>query len=90
MKDVDIAGKTFNAGRKALEDAGFKWVETTPTGRQVFRHPVTGAEVYFDSGKALVGNQKPHWHIRDKAGQAYDRSGRPVGLDENAGHIPGG
>ncbi len=90
LEDVELANATFNAGRKQLEAAGFLWTETTTTGRQVFVNSKTGAEVYYDSGKALVGEQKPHWHIRDSAGTSYNRSGNPVGRDEEAGHIPGG
>ena len=90
LEGVDLANNSLNKGRKKLEEAGFELVETTSTGRKVFRHPSTRAEVYFNSGGALVGSQKPHWHIRDPAGQAYDRGGRAVGRGENAGHIPGG
>jgi hypothetical protein len=80
--------KSYNAGRKLIESAGFVFQRTTQSGRQVFKHPKTGTEVLFDSGKALVGNQKPHWHIKDNGGQGYSKSGRPVGTDEEAGHIP--
>jgi hypothetical protein len=88
LRDVDLAGASFNTGRKQLEDAGFKLVETTPTGRKVFENPKTGAKVSYDSGGALVGDQKSHWHIRDSAGRAYDRGGRVVKSGEDAAHIP--
>ena len=88
LKGVDLAGKSYNAGRKVLEKAGFVLVRVTATGRKVFRHPETGAEVLYDSGKALAPGQKPHWHIRDRAGGCYDRSGRLVPSDVGAGHIP--
>jgi len=90
LEDVDLYGASFNTGRKRLEGAGFEWKETTDTGRQVFKNPTTGAEVYYDSGDALVGNQGPHWHIRDSAGISYDRNGRPVTASDESGHIPGG
>lgn len=88
LRDVELAGSSFNTGRKQLEDAGFKWVKTTPTGRRIFQNSKTGAEVLYDSDKALVGNQKPHWHILDSARKAYDRSGRLVKPSEQAAHIP--
>ncbi len=88
LRDVELAGESFNAGRKQLEGAGFKWVETTPDGRRIFRNPKTGAQVYYDSGGALIGDQKPHWHIADPAGNQYDRSGRPAEKGDNARHIP--
>jgi len=90
LQDTDLANSSFNTGRKQLEAAGFEWKETTETGRQIFRNPKTGAEVYYDSGKALMKDQSPHWHIRDSSGVGYDRSGRVVGRDEDAAHIPGG
>jgi RHS repeat-associated protein len=90
LEGVELAGSSFNRGKKQLEAAGFTLVRTTRTGRRVFENPETGAVVNFDSGGALVGNQKPHWHIVDAGGQHYDRSGRPVGTDEGAGHIPAG
>lgn len=92
LEDVELAGTSFNAGRKQLEAAGFKHVETTETGRQVFVNQETGARVTYDSGKALTSQQKPHWTIQDKAGQFYDRSGRIVqGPSPPMGgrHIPG-
>jgi hypothetical protein len=89
LNGVELAGKSYNSGRKALEQAGFVLDRTTSTGRKVFRNPQTGAEVFYDSGKALAPGQVPHWHIKDKAGQGYDRTGRPVGPDDRAGHIPG-
>jgi hypothetical protein len=88
LEGVDLAGRSFNTGRKALENAGFSLTETTATGRKVFTHPKTGAKVMYDSGDALVGNQAPHWHIFDKAGNQYGRSGRVVSGSENAAHIP--
>jgi RHS repeat-associated protein len=88
LKDVKLGGKSYDSGRKSLEGAGFLLDRTTATGRKVFRNPKTGAEVYFDSGNALAPGQKPHWHIKDKAGQSFDRGGRPVGSDDGAAHIP--
>jgi RHS repeat-associated protein len=87
---ISLAGKSFSSGKKALGAAGFEHVGTTPTGRQIFRHPQTGAEVFYDSGGALFDGQKPHWHIRDNGGNSYDRSGRPVDKGSEAGHIPAG
>ena len=78
LEDVELAGSSYNAGRKQLEAAGFKHTETTATGRQVFVNEETGARVTYDSGKALTSQQKPHWTIQDKAGQFYDRGGRVV------------
>ena len=63
LRDVELYGASFNSGRKHLEDAGFVWVKTTETGRREFENPKTGVQVFFDSGKALTGDQKPHWHI---------------------------
>jgi RHS repeat-associated protein len=88
LEDVNLAGTSYNSGRKALEKAGFEFDHVTKTGRRVFRHPRTGAIVSYDSGKALVGNQRPHWHIQDRAGNRYDRLGRVVESYEEAGHIP--
>ena len=78
LKGVDLAGKSYNSGRKALEKAGFVLENTTSTGRKIFRNPRTGAVVTHDSGKALGAAQKPHWTIQDKGGRFYDRSGRSV------------
>ena len=78
LEDVELAGASYNSGRKQLEAAGFKHTETTSTGRQVFVNEETGARVTYDSGKALTSQQKPHWTIQDRAGQFYDRSGRAV------------
>jgi hypothetical protein len=89
LGEVKLYGKSYNSGRKALENAGFVLDRTTESGRRVFRHPRTGAEVYFDSGGALGPRQKPHWHIKDKGGQSFDRGGRPVESDDGAAHIPG-
>lgn len=89
LEGVDLAGRSFNSGRKALENAGFVLTETTETGRKVFTHPKTRAQVFYDSNDALVGSQKPHWHIRDLAGNRYNRSGRIVGSSDESGHIPG-
>jgi hypothetical protein len=69
---VEHYGKSFNSGRKALEKAGFRWIETTETGRRVFRNPATKAEVYFDSGKALVPGQDPPF------GTYVDLAGKPM------------
>ena len=88
LQDVDLAGASFNGGRKALEDAGFTWSETTERGRRVFQNAKTGARVFYDSGDALVREQISHWHIRDSAGRAYDRTGRVVDTSEDSGHIP--
>ncbi|WP_437952612.1 RHS repeat-associated core domain-containing protein [Sorangium sp. So ce296] len=90
LEGVNLAGETYNSGRKALERAGFVLERTTDTGRRVFKNSQTGAEVFYDSGRALAPGQKPHWHIRDAGGNRYDRSGRIVDSDEVAGHIPGG
>jgi hypothetical protein len=89
LEGVDLAGRSFNSGRKSLENAGFVLTETTETGRKVFTHPKTRAQVFYDSNDALVGAQKPHWHIRDLAGNRYNRSGRIVGSSDESGHIPG-
>jgi len=90
LDGVKLAGKSFNSGRKALEDAGFKLVEITKTGRKTFANSKTGAKVHFDSGKALTPFQKPHWHIYDKGGAAISRSGKIVPDGKYAGHIPAG
>lgn len=93
LKDVKLAGKSYNAGKKALEKAGFKQTKTTDTGRKEFEHPVTKAKVTYDSGGALTSQQKPHWTIQDKGGTFHDRSGNPVtGPSPPMGgkHIPGG
>ena len=93
LENVELAGKSFNSGRKSLEEAGFIWMETTETGRQIFEHPETGARVTFDSGAALVPGQSPHWEMSDRGGTRYDRSGRPVvGPSPIMGgkHIPAG
>jgi RHS repeat-associated protein len=88
LEGVDLAGSSFNRGSKQLRAAGFECVGKTSTGRQVFRHPTTLTEVYYDSRRALSPGQQPHWHIRDAGGQAYNRSGRAVSRAEGAGHIP--
>ncbi len=90
LDGVELAGASLNRGRRQLLAAGFVEAETTATGRVVFRHPTRGSEVFFDSGKALVGHQKPHWHVRDRGGRAFDRGGREVERAEGAGHIPAG
>lgn len=90
LEGVDLAGKSFNSGRKALEGAGFKLVEVTDTGRKVFTNASTGAKIAFDSGKALTPFQKSHWHIFDKAGNDISRSGRIVPSGKYGGHIPAG
>ncbi|WP_437589257.1 RHS repeat-associated core domain-containing protein [Sorangium sp. So ce1000] len=89
LQGVNLAGETYNSGRKALERAGFVLERTTDTGRRVFKNSQTGAEVFYDSGRALAPGQKPNWHIRDAGGNRYDRSGRIVASDEVAGHVPG-
>jgi len=90
LEGVDLAGRSFGSGRKQLEKAGFRLDRVTPTGRRVFVHPRTGAQVAFDSGKALSAGQKPHWHIMDEAGRKHSRTGRVVDPSDMAGHIPGG
>jgi RHS repeat-associated protein len=99
MKDlgldgVNLRGKSFNAGRKKLESKGFKFKEKTETGRMTFVNPKTGTEVHFDGVKksngALVGDQKPHWHIQGKGGEKYGADGRPADSDKFGGHIPAG
>jgi RHS repeat-associated protein len=90
LGDVRLAGASFNRGRKQLERSGFRLVGATDTGRRVFRNPRTGAEVFFDSGRALAPGQSPHWHIVDRGGSKVSRSGRTVGSDEVAAHLPGG
>ena len=89
---VNLAGRSYNSGRKLLENNGFHLERTTKTGRKVFLNGKTGTIVTYDSGKALGAGQKPHWTIQDKAGQFFDRSGRPVeGPHPPMGgkHIPG-
>ena len=44
LAGVNLAGRSFNSGRKALEKAGFILDRTTQTGRKVFRNPQTVAE----------------------------------------------
>jgi RHS repeat-associated protein len=88
LGEVELAGQSFNSGRRALERSGFDLIETTSTGRKVFANSRTGARVYYDSGKALVPGQVPHWHITDAGGQGYGRTGRAVDSSEGAGHIP--
>ena len=78
LGNVNLGGKSFNAGRKALEKSGFVLQRTTATGRKIFRNPKTGATITHDSGKALGAGQNPHWTIQDKGGQFYNRSGRPI------------
>jgi RHS repeat-associated protein len=90
LEGVTLAGASYNRGRGHLQRAGFNHVETTATGRQVFQNSRTGARVFFDSGAALVGNQRPHWHITDAAGNSYDRSGRVVPPGSQSAHIPAG
>ncbi|MEL6761287.1 MAG: hypothetical protein AAFP04_12925 [Myxococcota bacterium] len=88
LENVQLAGRSFNSGRKALEKAGFEWTKTTPSGRRVFSNSKTGAKVSYDSGKALSPGQKPHWHIDDRGGFRYSRSGRRVLHSAPAAHIP--
>ena len=60
LEDVELAGKSYNSGRRSLEGAGFELVETTSTGRKVFRNAKTGAEVYWDgTPKSLAPGQDP-------------------------------
>jgi hypothetical protein len=89
LGSVKLAGRSYNAGRKALEQAGFRLTRTTRTGRKVFENPRTGASVVYDSRAALTPGQGPHWHIFDRAGRQYSRSGRLVDSSEGAAHIPG-
>jgi hypothetical protein len=86
LEGLNLAGRSYNSGRKALEARGFEIVRTTSTGRKYFRHPKTGHMVIYDPARR---GGKPHWHIQDKGGQRYDRSGRPAGRDEGKTHIPG-
>jgi RHS repeat-associated protein len=86
LDGLNLAGRSYNSGRKAVEARGFTHVATTSTGRQVFRNPQTGAKVIYDPAR---GGRNPHWHIEDKGGQRYDRSGREVDRDEGKAHIPG-
>lgn len=88
LENVELAGRSFNSGRKALEKAGFEWKRTTPTGRREFVNKETGARVSYDSGKALTPGQKPHWHIDDRGGFRSSRSGRCVLHSAPAAHIP--
>ena len=93
LEGVELAGKSYNSGRKSIEGAGFVLESTTSTGRKIFRNPKTGAVVTYDSGKALGPAQKPHWTIRDNTGRYLDRSGRVIeGANPPMGgkHIPGG
>jgi RHS repeat-associated protein len=79
LNNVELAGASFNAGRKQLEKAGFELAETTETGRKIFINKQTGARVTYDgTPKSLTNEQGPHWTIQDKGGQFLDRSGRPV------------
>ncbi|MEQ8843452.1 MAG: hypothetical protein RIB58_01260 [Phycisphaerales bacterium] len=74
---VSLKGKSFAVGRRDLLAAGFIHIGRTGTGRQRFEHPTKGTMVDFDRGDALVGKQRPHWHIRDSGGNNYDAYGRP-------------
>lgn len=92
LKCINLAGKSYNSGRKALEKRGFVLNRTTKTGRKIFVHPEKGTIITYDSGKALGAGQKPHWTIQDRGGQYYNRCGRPVsGPNPPMGgkHIPG-
>ncbi len=89
LENVDLYGRSYSSGRKVLEAAGFHINRITKSGRVEFVNDRTGAKVMYDSGRALVGNQKPHWHIVDKAGNSHDRLGRIVDGGEDAAHIPG-
>jgi hypothetical protein len=65
LDDINLHGKSYNSGRKLLEAKGFT-LSTTKTTRKVFTKTINGktVKISFDSGRALVGNQKPHWHIQ--------------------------
>jgi len=58
LEGVDLHGKSYNSGRKSLENNGFHLSEITKTGRKTFENPRTGTKVHFDSGKALFPGQK--------------------------------
>ncbi|MFD1001330.1 RHS repeat-associated core domain-containing protein [Ohtaekwangia kribbensis] len=89
LENVSLRGKSYNAGKKKLEEAGFKYVETTETGRRKFIHPEKKTEVFYDgTSKSLVGRQDPHWHIKDKHGRKYGATGLPAERDKFGGHIP--
>lgn len=88
LEGVELAGKSYNSGRKALEAAGFVLDHTTSTGRKAFVSAETGAQVFYDSGKALTRGQKNHWHILDEAGNRLNRSGRIIEPGDIGGHIP--
>lgn len=90
LATVELSGKSYNSGRKALQELGFELVERTATGRRVFVNIKTGARVFFDSGKALTPLQKPHWHIVDIGGRKFSRSGRILTRGDYGGHIPAG
>jgi RHS repeat-associated protein len=88
LEGVDLRGKSFNAGKKKLEAAGFKLTGKTKTGRKTFTHPITGTKVHFDgTSKSLAGNQAPHWHI-EGAGGKFGSNGVSAELDKFGGHIP--
>jgi hypothetical protein len=82
LQGVKLVGRTFTAGRLALQRAGFVRLPNTETGRIEFKHPATGTIVQVDiSNVSRTGKQKPHWHIKDDAGNHYDGHGRPTNKD---------
>jgi hypothetical protein len=91
LADVELAGASYGAGRKALESAGYVLKDVTETGRKVFVHP-NGGRVTYDSGAALTSAQQNHWTIQTAAGDFLSRSGRVIyGPSPPMGgkHIPG-
>ena len=92
LKGVNLLGKSFNAGKRLLEKAGFRLVRKTSTGRKEFRNN-KGTTVTYDSRGALTRGQRPHWTIQDAAGNYYSASGKPIiGQSPPMGgrHIPAG
>lgn len=87
LENIDIGGKSYNSGRKALEAKGFRYEGQTPSGRQVFYNPKTGATVSYDPAS---GGRPAHWHITDVSGLTYSRYGNVVHSSEGAAHIPAG
>jgi hypothetical protein len=77
LQGINLVGKSYNSGRKLLENAGFVNMGTTKTGRRVFEKNVNGRkiEVFYDSDGALTSDQKPHWHIKDP-NTYYNGNGR--------------
>jgi hypothetical protein len=85
----DLSGKSYNAGRKLIENAGFEFKGITNTGRRKFYNPKTKMEIYYDSGGALFKGQRSHWHIVDQSGMRYNSSGRLLPKNFNNTHIKG-